>query len=152
MFFRRFFFLLVFFLTFILSPSQTYAIGISPALVEINDVLAGSMAKGEIFVSRGDASQVEKISVTITGSSASYIKLVKGDVMELPQAEQVTSIPFVIEPKTLATGNYQAFMVIAPYTEDASSQGGSGSKVLSGASSPPSTASTTSSRTTPCTY
>lgn len=116
-----------------IAPHLAQAIGISPALVEVVDIKPHTEVAQQVFISRGDASKAELARITISGSSAQYIQLIS-DQVELPVGEQKVAVPFIIKPGSLATGTYQATIIVSPGpAEDFLKEGQAGSFIKAGA-------------------
>lgn len=115
------------------APSSASAIGISPALLTVEDIQPNTEVTKELNVSRGDASEAEIIRVTVVGASSQYIELVS-DEIDMPAGTSTEVIPFIIKPGSLAAGTYSVTMTVHPRLADNLFEGASaGSAITSGA-------------------
>lgn len=120
---------------FLFVPFRVLAVGISPALIIVDNVSPNSEVRQQIFISRGDASKNQKFQVVINGQAASYVYLPQGDTFEIPAGRQEFAYPFILRPGSLAEGTYEATFAVRPMVEDTSGvvKEGAGAKILTGA-------------------
>lgn len=105
------------------------AIGITPALIEVNDLLPSSEVEDVIYVSRANPKTTNSISITLTGSGAEAIQIEHPNQFELPQGVQNTPLPFIISPQGFLPGTYEVFLTVQLTASDESANG---SSVLTG--------------------
>lgn len=116
-------------------PLKTDAIGASPAVTKLENIPLKSKITREISVSRGNPSQDQEATITVTGGGAPYITLPNGSTLSLPKGQQQTRFPVLVDTTNSAAGTYSANVTIslnAP--SEAKNTTGTGSSVLSGVS------------------
>lgn len=89
-----------------------WAIGMTPAVIEVLGVLPTNQVKREVYISRSNPKTTEYVSVVLSGSGAEAIQLQQSENFELPQGIQNTPLPFTIAPSGFAPGAYEAFLTI----------------------------------------
>ncbi len=119
-------------------PAQgVKAIGISPNLIEVNDVTNQSRITKQVILTRLNPAKTEYFAVSKEGTGARYIVL-QSDTVALPQGEQKVPIFFTIQPISAPQGTYEVRLTFVPTQpkDNATKLGGStaGMTVLVGAS------------------
>lgn len=91
-----------------ISPTPVQAgLGVSPAVIEVRDILAGTQVTKTFILSRSNPITADKVKVMISGSAAPFIT--GASEVVLPQGKQQTPYPFTIATAGLATNEeYEA--------------------------------------------
>lgn len=116
-------------------PVPGFAVGISPGSVVEESVPPNFELVRKFTITRGNPSEDEQATITVTGPAAQYIEvLTQGNVLDLPKGKRAVDIPFKIKTASLSAETYKADLTatIAPKTPTNGSEG-YGSRVLSGA-------------------
>lgn len=101
----------------LLTPRLGMAVGVSPALVEVADILPNQTVNKQVHISRANPESDIQALVTASGSAADYIDLSNNGVVELPQGEQLVPYSFAIKTEGLLPGTYQAALAINPVSD-----------------------------------
>lgn len=98
-------------------PKLGLAIGISPALVKVENILPNQTVSKEVHLSRANPESTISAQVIISGSAANYIEPSNNGVVEIFQGEQLVPYSFVINTQGLSSGSYQAVLAINPVSD-----------------------------------
>ena len=101
-----------------LFPCVGQAFGVSPAVVEINDLLSESSAEATIYISRTNPSTTDTVTVTVSGTGAAAVVL-SDTTITLPQGEVSVPFTFSIQPVDLVAGAYTVAMTFLYQQADA---------------------------------
>lgn len=93
-------------------PTVSYAIGIGPSSVILENLPQNIKIERTIFVLRGNPSKTEYASVELSGQAAPYITLLKEKEFPLPKGEEKTPIPIRIDTTNLGAGSYEATLSV----------------------------------------
>ena len=107
--FRLILFFLVFFLGFTL-PQTSFALGISPASIEVFDLLPDNVITRTLTISRGEDSKQENLIVNVQGSGTEAIFFPKGNELTFEEGEKIIVRNFEIRPADFSQGSYEAEM------------------------------------------
>lgn len=117
-----------------LFPHLTGAIGISPAVIEVENMVPHMQTTKEIWFSRGDAEQTEMLDVTFSGPAANYITPTEADsVLTFPAGEKMLKYPITIHTDNLASGQYEVVLTVTPHIDPAATAAAGSTQVLAGA-------------------
>jgi len=90
----------------LVSVTAVSALGISPSLIELGDLVSSSVVKSQVVIVRANPSETEYYKITKQGSGSSYVNIAS-DTVELPRGQQQVPIPVEIAPRSAATGAYK---------------------------------------------
>ncbi len=125
----------IFFGLLVGMPLPGLALGISPGSVVEESIPPNFQLARKFTIARGNPSQDEQATITISGPAAQYIELpAGGSVIELPKGARAVDVPFIINTKSLGAETYRAELTatVTPKTSSEQSEG-YGSRVISGA-------------------
>lgn len=105
-------------LLLLLAPSTGFAMGISPALVSVENMLPDQTVSKSVQLSRANPYETINATVAVTGEAADAIELTNDGVVELPQGEQIVEYAFTINTEGLTPGNYSAALTVNPVADD----------------------------------
>jgi len=105
--------LLVVFTGSVFLPATTFAIGVSPGTLNLDDVLPGSRVPVRTTVTRFSAEEDEVISLTPTGELKDHIELPEGTVFTMKKGVHQLGITIYFNAGDLATGEYTSHVRIA---------------------------------------
>ena len=108
---------IIFVVLFLLLPETGLTIGLSPALIQVENILPDSYVTRQIYISRANPSALTKVQIIVSGSAADYILLNNGATIDLPMGEAQTAYSFIIQTKDLEPGNYEASLAVNPMSE-----------------------------------
>lgn len=130
-----FFFSLVFSLVFTGFIRFAKAIGVSPALIEVNNLVQNIEVVKEINFSRAQSANQATFQVSLSGSAAEYIELSNKGIVTMDPGVNVVRYPFTIKPQSLGEGAYEVNITIQETAPDkaTSKSEGTGSTILTGA-------------------
>lgn len=113
-----------------ISMQTAGAFGVSPALIELDGVLAGTRVEREMTITRPpyDPPGIAKISVT---EGMDYIVLGQESI-ELQANQGQTKVPIVIDATNLKPGNYEAKIQYVYEVQNADQFTGAGSEIHRG--------------------
>jgi hypothetical protein len=123
----------IIFALIIFTPQNLYALGLSPGLYKIDKVLNNVSLKKRIIISRNNPAKEDKFVVSVVGDAAQYIKLSTTDFI-LPKGQKEVGYDFIIEPKNLQNGKYNATIYFEPeiIKQTATDTKSSGNSILYG--------------------
>lgn len=99
---------------FLLSAQCGQAIGLSPAILEVNDLLSTNSVERNFWFSRSATNKAESLKIIITGQGAAAISLPRGSELTLPVGQDSVAYPIIINGQGLALGDYEARLVVEP--------------------------------------
>lgn len=98
---------------FALNMPTTWAIGISPSPVVLDDLPQNVVIEQEFTLSRGNPSDDEVATITASGSGEVAI-IVPGEPIPLPQGENLSRFTIHIDTGKLPLGTYEARILATP--------------------------------------
>lgn len=93
-------------------PTISYALGIGPSSVVLENLPQNIKVERTIFVLRGNPSKTEYASVELSGQAAPYITLLREKEFSLPKGEETSPIPIRIDTTNLGAGMYEATLSV----------------------------------------
>lgn len=104
---------LVFLGVFFINPISAQAgLGVSPSVIEINDILAGAQATKKFVLSRSDPFMADRVKIVIDGPAASSIEG-ESEII-LPRGSQQVEYTFTIETAGLLKNkDYEAVILFS---------------------------------------
>lgn len=120
---------------FFALPIRTHATGISPALIEVENISPNATVERKVYVSRADAVSSQRYLFSVGGSAVQYLELPNDGIVQMESGQNQAEYAFLIKPGSLGTGTYEATIAVHPVVEEviAGTGGGSGSRIISGA-------------------
>ncbi len=113
-------------LFFSLLPQAAHAFGVSPATIQVDNLLPGSKTKQVLSVSHTDILQSSIFDVAVNGTGGVYIELLSKEAT-IPAGQQRIDFPFtIVIPEAVTSGSYNAdisFIVRTPTQEKDSGSG-----------------------------
>src|SRR3989338_5855802 len=95
-------------LFFALLPGTAHAFGVSPATIEVNDILPGSSIQRVVSVSHTTPQISTAYDVAVNGTGAPFIQLSSSEVV-IPQGEREVVFPFsIVIPESVTGGAFKA--------------------------------------------
>ncbi len=117
-------------LSLFLWPRAAGAIGVSPSVTVLTDVINGTRWERKIQLSRSGASEAQVFSVTVEGEGAQYIELPQATVT-MAVGQKTAEVAFVLAPRSAANGQHTAILRLLGAA--AASAGGGGQEQQVGA-------------------
>jgi hypothetical protein len=105
------------------APYMAQAFGVSPAVVEVNNLLPTSSAATTVYFSRANPDTADTVEITVSGTGATALMLPDSTVT-LPIGETSVPLTFTIQPLGLAPGDYTATMTFIYITDDSAAVDG----------------------------
>jgi len=96
-----------------LTANSVFAIGISPAIMWMEDVLPESSVEKTAKISRSDTSTATILSLRITGKDKDYVHLPLGEELVMEVGTSSIEFPVTIKPGKLAEGTYSALLTVS---------------------------------------
>jgi hypothetical protein len=115
--------LFLFIFGFLLNFSQVKAIGVSPSIIEVNDLANGIVVDKQVFVMRENPKSEEIYTVKVEGDGSKYIKL-SSDKITIPKGDGKFPYKFSLNPVGAANGTYKVKLVFDGTVPEASAQSG----------------------------
>jgi len=85
--------------------STTFAIGVSPAIIEVLDIMQENQVSRILFLSRSDSSKEEAYNLTLSGEGSETISLENTHIL-FQKGETRVQVPFTISPEKSTPGEY----------------------------------------------
>lgn len=119
---RKLFYLFFVFLISFSLVQNVLAVGVSPGIIELEDLANNVVIDKSVFISRANPSQDEYYKVTVLGEGAPYIHL-SSNKLKLPKGETQVPFDFQIKPVAAPNGTYKASLSFDGTTPDANTTG-----------------------------
>lgn len=99
----------------VIWPRASQAVGISPAVIVVDNMVPQMQTTKEIWFTRSDASQTETLEVTLTGPAADYVIPEQStSTITFPAGQQMLLYPITIQTDNLNSGTYEATLTVTP--------------------------------------